>query len=97
MRKSITLLAAAGIILALGAQAQAAEAANPLPGKALVVAKCEGCHKSEVYTATTRKVATLDGLKKQVAACSDAAKTGWTEVQKEEVVTYLNTEFYKFK
>jgi cytochrome c553 len=87
---------AASVALTFGVQAWSADAV-PLPGKALVEAKCTGCHQSEVYTSKTRKVVNLDGLKKQVAACSDAAKTGWTEVQKDEVVAFLNTEFYKFK
>jgi cytochrome c553 len=96
MKMSAALTIAAGVALTFGVQAWSADAA-PMPGKALVEAKCTGCHKSEVYTSQTRKVVTLDGLKKQVAACSDAAKTGWTEAQKDEVVSYLNTEFYKFK
>lgn len=96
MRMSAALRIAAGVALIFGAQAWSADAA-PMPGKALVEAKCTGCHHSEVYTSPTRKVVNLDGLKKQVAACSDAAKTGWTEAQQAEVVAYLNTEFYKFK
>jgi hypothetical protein len=66
-------------------------------GKLLMNKHCVTCHKSEVYTAKTRKVVTLEALKATVAKCSDASKTNWTDKEKETVVHYLNRTYYKFK
>lgn len=82
---------------ALAAAASAGLAADAPAGKKLVEASCTGCHRTEPYTAADRKVNSLEGLKKQVAACAEAAGTGWTDAQKADVVAYLNREFYHFR
>ena len=96
MKKLVALAVAACISLALFANASY-YGAKATPGKALVEKSCVGCHKNEVYTAATRKIASLSALREQIEACANAAKAGWTDAEKAEVVEYLNMEFYKFK
>lgn len=96
MRKHIHLPLAAAAVLIVST-ASAGLAADSAMGKKLLTAKCMGCHGTEVYTRADRKVGSLQALEKQVAVCSGAAGTGWTEAEKADVVQYLNRNFYKFK
>lgn len=95
MKKWLWLSIAASAALAV-ASGSVGFAADTAMGKKLLEAKCMGCHGTEAYTAADRRVKSLEGLKKQVAACSEAAHTGWTEEQRADVVRYLDQEFYKF-
>lgn len=81
-------------LLILTALASQTLAADPDKGKVLVEQMCAGCHKDEVYG---RKLKSLAALQGQVEICVTATKTDWTPAQKEDVVAYLNREFYKFK
>ena len=59
---------------------------------------CTKCHDSSVFTRASkeRKVNDLAALKKQVHRCVSATGASWFEEDEENVVTYLNKEFYKF-
>jgi mono/diheme cytochrome c family protein len=88
--RPISILLALLLTIALASQTLAAD---PDKGKVLVEQMCTGCHGSEVFG---RKIKSLAALQAQVDICVTATKTDWTLVQKEDVVAYLDKEYYKF-
>ncbi|MEO8165013.1 MAG: hypothetical protein ABI619_06405 [Betaproteobacteria bacterium] len=85
----------------ISAVALGAEAA-PLPGdaaegKRLHDANCTGCHDTAVYTRKNHSVQSLNALKQQFEACSHMANKEFTPGEAQNVVKYLNDEFYQFQ
>jgi cytochrome c553 len=83
------------ILLMPGAQAA------PLPGdsaegKRLLEANCMKCHGTDIFTRKDRKVQSLDALKEQLVACSHAAKKEFTASEMQDLLKYLNDDFYRF-
>jgi cytochrome c553 len=66
-------------------------------GKRLHDASCTGCHDSSVYTRKDRTIRTLDGLKHQLEGCAHATKQNFTAVQSQDIIKYLNDQFYHFR
>lgn len=66
-------------------------------GKALHDAKCFGCHDTRQYTRKNRIVHTYEDLHSRVEFCDANVNAGFTFDDLDDVVSYLNTEFYKFK
>ena len=66
--------------------------------KSMYEEDCTKCHDSSVFTrpAKERKVNDLATLKKQVSRCVGATGASWFEEDEENVVEYLNQNFYKF-
>lgn len=75
----------------------AVQAADIKAGQSLHDANCLKCHDSSVYTREDRKVTTLDGLRKQVKRCDLSLGLTWFDEQTEDVVQYLNSDYYKLK
>lgn len=75
----------------------AASAADLKAGQALHDAHCMKCHDSSVYTREDRRVTSLEGLRKQVARCELSLGLTWFDDQRENVVQYLNSTYYKFQ
>lgn len=72
-------------------------------GKQLHDSSCLQCHASLtggqpdlIYRRADRTVTSLDALGKRVADCMIAADVNWTAEQQQQVVDYLNRQFYKF-
>jgi cytochrome c553 len=79
---------------------QSAHAA-PLPGdsaegKRLLEANCMKCHGTDIFTRKDRTVQSLDGLKQRLVACAHAAKTEFSASEMQDLLKYLNDEFYRF-
>jgi cytochrome c553 len=75
--------------------------AAPLPGdseegKRLLDANCMKCHGTDIFTRKDRKVQSLDALKEQLVACSHAAKKEFSASEMQDLLKYLNDEFYRF-
>ncbi|VAX13745.1 hypothetical protein MNBD_GAMMA24-1494 [hydrothermal vent metagenome] len=73
-------------------------------GKALHDANCIRCHKSimngdpdSIYTRKDRRINSYQGLENQVNRCKNNIGIAWPQEQINDVVTYLNQQFYKFK
>ncbi len=66
--------------------------------KSMYEEDCTKCHDSSVFTrpAKERKVNDLAALKKQVSRCVGVTGSSWFEEDEENVVQYLNENFYKF-
>jgi len=58
--------------------------------------KCQKCHGTEVFTREDHKVKDLAGLSKQVRMCDSQLSVNWFDDEIEDVVAYLNDDFYKF-
>lgn len=66
-------------------------------GKRLYDANCMGCHDTSVFTRKDRVVQSLDALKKQLVSCSHAAKKEFSASEMQDLLKYLNDQFYQFR
>jgi hypothetical protein len=76
--------------------------AAPLPGdsangKRLFEANCMGCHDTSVLTRNDRVVQSLGALKEQLAGCAHMAKKEFSESEAQDLLKYLNDQFYHFR
>jgi mono/diheme cytochrome c family protein len=99
---AISLLVVAGVLTSPILAADKTEsttdtASNVAKGKALHDAKCFGCHDTRQYTRKNRIVHTYEDLHARVEFCDSASNAGFSFDDLDNVVAYLNTEFYKFK
>lgn len=90
------LILCASLMLTLSPCARAALPGDAAEGKRLHEAHCAGCHGTAVYTRKDRMVTSLDGLKKQVEDCSHMAGQTFSPAQGQNLVKYLNDQFYRF-
>jgi hypothetical protein len=88
------LIAPATMFLALSAQAAVPGDAGE--GKRLHEANCTGCHDTSVYTRKDHKVRSLEGLGHQVENCTHMAQKEFSAAEKQDIVKYLNDQFYRF-
>lgn len=68
---------------------------DPVRGEK-IHAVCLDCHGAGVYTSAERKIKSLKALRKEVARWGDYYSPALSEQDNEDVVVYLNTQFYKF-
>jgi mono/diheme cytochrome c family protein len=85
------------VMLFLAANAYAAVSGDAVEGKRLHDASCTGCHDSKAYTRKDRRVRSLDGLKQQVENCTHMAQKEFSPAQRQDIVKYLNEQFYRFQ
>ena len=66
-------------------------------GKRLYDANCMGCHDTSVFTRKDRLVQSLDALKKQLVSCSHMAEKKFSASEMQDLLKYLNDQFYDFR
>ena len=66
-------------------------------GQALHDEDCLVCHDSSVYTRETRRMQSLAELAARVEMCQQDVGAEWDDSQFDDVVSYLNSAFYKFE
>ena len=66
-------------------------------GKRLHDANCMGCQDTGIYTHKERLVRSLDALKKQLGSCSHMAKKEFSAIETQNIIKYLNDQFYQFR
>ena len=93
MHKQLLFLTATSM-LAASTLPVAAVADN---GASLHQKHCTSCHDDSVYTRKDRRVTSLAGLKKQVQRCELSQGLKWFDEDVDDVVSYLNNTYYKFK
>lgn len=80
---------------ALALSVTAAAAGDPARG-AKLHDDCLGCHGTELYVPPRAKVKTLSALKKETEKWNDRMNPKFTKREIEDLVAYLNANFYKF-
>jgi mono/diheme cytochrome c family protein len=65
-------------------------------GKRLHDANCLGCHNTGIYTRDDRIVKSLDALKKRLGDCSHMANKEFSANETQNLIKYLNDQFYQF-
>ncbi len=70
---------------------------NAAQGKTLHEKSCMKCHDNRQYTRPNRIIHTFEDLRARVEFCDNAAKAGFSADELDDVVEYLNVNFYKFK
>lgn len=93
MKRSVLV----SLVILLVPSAYAELPGDSADGKRLHDANCTGCHDTGVYTRKDRIVRSADALKNQVAGCVHAAKKEFSATQRQNIVKYLNDQFYHFR
>ena len=57
---------------------------------------CTSCHESTVYIRTKRKATNYKEMANWVNQFADSLNLGWGDVEKQEVMQYLNERYYKY-
>jgi hypothetical protein len=85
------------LLILLMPSAHAAELpGDSTEGKRLHDANCMGCHDTAVYTRKDRHVESLDALQEQLTNCSHMAKKEFSAIETQNILKYLNDQFYQF-
>jgi hypothetical protein len=66
-------------------------------GKRLFDANCTGCHDTSVLARKDRVVQSLDALKEQLASCTHLANKELAASETQDLLKYLNDQFYRFR
>lgn len=82
-------------VLLLCCQAAALAAGDPVRGEKLH-GYCVGCHGTALYVPPQAKIRTLATLKKEVERWNDRMNPKFTRQEVEDIVAYLNRDFYRF-
>ena len=82
------------IVLAQGAGA--ALPGDSAEGKRLHDANCMACHDTGIYTRKDHLIRSLDALKERLGDCSHMAKKEFSAIETQNIIKYLNDQFYQF-
>ncbi len=85
------------VMMFLAVSVHAAVPGDGAEGKRLHDANCVSCHAVSVYTRQDHKVRSLDGLKQQVENCTHMAQKEFSSAERQDIVKYLNDQFYRFQ
>ena len=66
-------------------------------GKRLYDANCMGCHDTGIHARKDRIIRSLDALKEQLWDCSHMAKKEFSAIEAQNIIKYLNDQFYQFR
>jgi mono/diheme cytochrome c family protein len=94
MRAGTTAVRLLAFLAATALAGPAAAAGDPVRGAALHDA-CLGCHGTELYVAPRAKIKSLSALKKEVDRWNDRYNPKFSKQDVEDMVAYLNRDFYK--
>ncbi|MDT8387841.1 MAG: hypothetical protein RQ736_10020 [Thiogranum sp.] len=86
----------AAIFLLFATTCAASRPPDAAAGKELHDVDCLICHQTAHYTRSDRKVDSLSKLERQVDVCQQDVGAEWDTQQLNEVVRYLDSEFYHF-
>jgi len=85
------------MILLMPTSAYAELPGDSVDGKRLHDANCMGGHDTGIYTRKDRLVQSLDALKKRLGNCSHMAKKEFSAIETQNIIKYLNDQFYQFR
>jgi cytochrome c553 len=91
------LLCASLLILLMPSAYAASLPGDSAEGKRVFDANCTKCHQTDIFTRKDRKIQSLDALKEQLVNCSHAAKKEFSASEMQDLLKYLNDQFYRFQ
>ena len=97
MEANLKSILCVSLLILLTPSAYAALPGDSADGKRLHDANCMGCHDTGIYTRKGRLVLSLDALKKQLGSCSHMAKKEFSAIETQNIIKYLNDQFYQFR
>lgn len=83
------------VVLLLGAASAAGAEPNADRGAKLHEV-CLQCHGTELYVPPRRKIDSMQGLRKETERWSRSYNPKLTKAEVDDLVAYLNRDFYKF-
>ena len=92
-----SILCASLLILLIPSAYAASLPGDSADGKRLHDANCMGCHDTGIYTRKDRRIRSLDALKGQLANCSHMANLQFSAIEMQNIIKYLNDQFYQFR
>jgi len=88
----------ASLLIVLMPSAYAAQLpGDSADGSFLHDANCLGCHDTGIYSRKDRRIRSLDALKGQLANCSHMANQQFSAIEMQNIIKYLNDQFYQFR
>ena len=97
-RQTMKSILCLSLLILLMPSAYAAELpGDSAEGSFLHDANCLGCHDTGVYTRKDRRIRSLDALKGQLASCSHMANQQFSAIEMQNIIKYLNDQFYQFR
>ena len=91
------ILCASLLILLVPSAYSASLSGDSAEGRRLFHANCTACHGTDIFTRKDRLVQSLDALKQQLASCTHAAKKEFSASETQNLLKYLNDQFYHFR
>jgi hypothetical protein len=85
------------VLLMPSAYAAASLQGDSAKGKRLYDANCTRCHDTSVFTRRDRVVQSLDALEKQLVSCAHMAEKKFSASEAQDLLKYLNDQFYHFR
>ncbi|MGB3037266.1 MAG: hypothetical protein WBB72_07785, partial [Methyloceanibacter sp.] len=85
------------ILLMPSVACAAALTGDSADGKRLHDANCMGCHDTRIFTRKDRLVGSLDALQKRLSDRSHMAKKEFSAIETQNIIKYLNDQFYQFR
>ena len=96
--KPVKSILCASLLIVLMPSAYAAQLpGDSADGSFLHDANCLGCHDTGIYTRKDRLVRSLDALEKRLGDCSHMAKKEFSATETQNIIKYLNDQFYQFR
>ena len=95
MKRHVSVAALLGLLAAVAAASTCA-AGDPVRGEKLHQ-DCLGCHGTELYVPPRAKVKTLAALKRETERWNDRMNPRFSKQEVEDIVAWLNRDFYKFQ
>ena len=96
-RQTMKSILCLSLLILLMPSAYAAELpGDSADGSFLHDANCLGCHDTGTYTRKDRRIRSLDALKGQLASCSHMANLQFSAIEMQNIIKYLNDQFYQF-
>src|SRR6185437_1611893 len=91
------VLSLAILVLTMSAADAASLPGDSANGMRLFNANCTGSHDTSVLTRPDRRVQSLDALKLHIAGCAHMANKQFSETETQDLLKYLNDQFYHFQ
>jgi cytochrome c5 len=92
-----SILGVSLLILLMSSDYAAALPGDSAEGKRLYDANCMGCHDTGIHIRKDRMVQSLDALKKRLGDCSHMAGKEFSATETQNIIKYLNDQFYQFR